>query len=301
VSANSFDVVVIGAGPVGVSGAMAAAMMGARTALVEREQHVGDAGINTGTIPSKTLRETALALSGLRSRQLYGVDLSLRREATIADFTRHRDNVMRGEQRRVESRLQGFGIERITGTASIRIPCVEAADGTVTAIRGDRVLVATRSSPFHPAEFPFEHLRVHDSNEILEIEALPRVLAVVGAGVIGCEYASTFAALGVEVPLVDGRGALLPFLDGEISHALTAAMLALGVRLHFGERVARCDAGIDDGIDLQLASGASLACDDVLVCAGRTRKRCRSTRHRTGARQPSPPPARPRRSGRPAA
>jgi len=275
-----------------------------RTALIEREQHVGGAGINTGTIPSKTLRETALALSGLRSRQLYGVDVSLRREATIADFTRHRDNVMRGEQRRVESRLQGFGIERITGTASFLHPHtvrVEAADGTVTAIRGDRVLVATGSSPFHPAEFPFEHLRVHDSNEILEIEALPRVLAVVGAGVIGCEYASTFAALGVEVHLVDGRGALLPFLDGEISHALTAAMLALGVRLHFGERVARCDAGIDDGIDLQLASGASQACDDVLVCAGRTRKRCRSTRHRTGARRSSPPPGRPRRSERPAA
>jgi NAD(P) transhydrogenase len=270
---EAFDVIVIGAGPAGVSGAIAAAMMGARTVLIEREGQVGGAGINTGTIPSKTLRETALALSGIRSRRLHGVDLSLRRETSITDFTRHRDNVMLGERQRVESRLERLGIQRYTGTATFADPHtvhVNGTDGNVAVLRGDHLLIATGSSPFRPPELPFEHPRVHDSNEILEIETLPRVLAVVGAGVIGCEYASTFAALGTQVHLIDGRESLLPFLDGEISRTLTGAMVALGVRLHLGERVAQCQADAGDAITLRLASGASLACDDVLVCSGRT-------------------------------
>jgi NAD(P) transhydrogenase len=106
---DSFDVVVIGAGPAGVSGAIAAAMMGARTVLIERDSQLGGAGINTGTVPSKTLRETALALSGIRARRLHGVDLSLREEITIADFTRHCNNVMKGERLRAESRLLHLG------------------------------------------------------------------------------------------------------------------------------------------------------------------------------------------------
>jgi len=270
---EEFDVVVIGAGPAGVNGALTAAMMGARTALIERASQLGGAGINTGTIPSKTLRETALALSGIRSRRLHGVDLSLRRETSVADFTRHCDNVMRGERERVESRLLHLGVHCRAGAATFVDPhClrVSAADGSDATVRGDILLIATGSSPFRPAEFPFEHPRVHDSNEILEIGALPRVLAVVGAGVIGCEYASTFAALGTEVHLIDGRDSLLPFLDGEISRALTGAIAALGVRLHLGERVGSCEVGGELGITLQLASGASLTCDDVLVCSGRT-------------------------------
>jgi NAD(P) transhydrogenase len=243
---EAFDVVVIGAGPAGVNGALTAAMMGARTALIERESQVGGAGINTGTIPSKTLRETALALSGIRSRRLHGVDLSLRRETSVADFTRHRDNVMLGERDRVEARLQRLGVQRRAGAATFVDPHtvrVAGADGSAAILRGEILLIATGSSPFRPAEFPFEHPHVHDSNEILEIGSLPHVLAVVGAGVIGCEYASTFAALGTEVHLIDGRQSLLPFLDGEISQALTEAMAALGVRLHLDERVDQCRVG----------------------------------------------------------
>ena len=111
---------------------------------------------------------------------------------------------------------------------------------------------------------------MHDSNEILELKALPRKLAVVGAGVIGSEYACTFAALGAEVHLIDGRDALLPFLDGEVSRALAAAMAANGVRFHWNERVTRCDASRPGEVALTLSSGAELGCDGVLVCAGRT-------------------------------
>jgi NAD(P) transhydrogenase len=179
---------------------------------------------------------------------------------------------MLGERERVESRMQRLGVHRREGNATFVDPHtvrVSSAYGSVTTLRGEILLIATGSSPFRPPEFPFEHPHVHDSNEILEIGTLPRVLAVVGAGVIGCEYASTFAALGTEVHLIDGRESLLPFLDGEISRALTDAIAALGVRLHLGERVARCDVGIER-ITLSLGSGASLTCDDVLVCSGRT-------------------------------
>ena len=145
---------------------------------------------------------------------------------------------------------------------------VTGTDGNVAVLRGEHLLIATGSSPFRPPEFPFEHPRVHDSNEILDIETLPRVLAVVGAGVIGCEYASTFSALGTQVHPIDGRQSLLPFLDGEISRTLTEAMAALSVRLHLGERVAQCQVDAGGAMTLRLASGASLACDDVLVCSG---------------------------------
>ena len=270
---QAFDVVVIGAGPAGVSGALAAAMMGARTLLIERESQVGGAGINTGTIPSKTLRETALALSGIRTRRLYGVDLSLRRAASIADFTHHRDNVMHGEHRRVDSRLEYFGVHRRVGTATLvnaHTVRITDADGSGELARGNILLIATGSSPFRPTEFPFEHAHVHDSDEILKIDTVPHVLAVVGAGVIGCEYASTFAALGTEVHLIDGRSSLLPFLDSEISRALAKSMAAFGVHLHLGERVVYCQASADATVALRLTSSASLVCDDVLVCSGRT-------------------------------
>ena len=272
-SVETFDVVVMGAGPAGISGAVAAGFMGARTLLIERETQIGGAGINTGTIPSKTLRETALALSGIRSRRLYGVNLSLRREATIADFTHHRDNVMLGEHRRVGHRLDGLAVQRRVGSGAFvdaNTVCVTGPGNETGLVQAGIILIATGSSPFRPAEFPFEHPHVHDSDEILNIESVPHVLVIVGAGVIGCEYASTFCALGTTVHLVDGRSSLLPFMDGEISSALTTALTALGVHLHLGERVAQCITHDDGKVEVILASGESLACDDVLVCSGRT-------------------------------
>lgn len=271
---EKFDVVVIGAGPAGISGAQAAAMMGARTLLVDYERNLGGAGINTGTVPSKTLRETAIALSGLRSQQLHGVDLSLRRDASIAEFTHHRDNVIKGERDRIEARIERLGVERRTGRASFLDPHrlkIAGHDGLDEIVGGDLILIASGSSPYRPAEFDFEHPRIHDSDEILQLEKLPSVLAIVGAGVIGCEYASTFAALGCEVHLIDGRDSLLPFLDFDLSATLGTAMSELGVELHLGERVESCQTGDSLAtVTLLLRSGATLQCDDVLVCAGRT-------------------------------
>jgi len=266
--AQSYDLVVIGGGPAGICGANTAGIFGKRVALVEKLREVGGAGINTGTIPSKTLRETALALSGMRSRKLFGVDLSLRREANVADFMRHQQNVAAHERRRREEQLRTYNVETFHGAATFVDPnTVRVAPDTF--LRGEKILIATGSSPVRPAEFPFEHPRVHDSDEILEIGALPKSLAVVGAGVIGAEYACTFAALGVEVHLIDGRDSLLGFLDREISENIENAMTAAGVHFLWKEKVTRCDAPPTSDVTLTLTSGATLAVSDVLVAAGR--------------------------------
>lgn len=272
-SPAQFDLVVLGGGPAGSSGAAAAGLLGRKVALVEKAAQVGGAGINTGTIPSKTLRETALMLSGWRSRQLHGVDLSLRREATVTDFMRHERHVTASERQRVEARLELRGVTRFHGEASFvdaHTIKVVGPGGTEHRIRGERILIATGSSPLRPPEFPFDDDRVHDSNEILELKALPKKLIVIGGGVIGSEYAGTFAALGAEVHLVDGRDSLMPFLDAEISRGLAEAMAANGVRFHWNEKVVACDVSRPGDVVLTFASGATLAGDGVLVCAGRS-------------------------------
>ena len=270
-SSDTFDFVVLGGGPAGTSGAAVAGLLGKRVALVEMAGALGGAGINTGTIPSKTLRETALVLSGWRSRRLFGVDLSLQREATIGDFMGHAANVSAAERDRTAARLdlRGVTIFRGAGSFADSHNVHVTADAKKFVFRGDNILIATGSSPARPPEFPFEDDRVHDSDEILKLTAIPKSLAVIGAGVIGSEYASTFAALGVEVHLVDGRDLLMPFLDEEVSQRLAEAMAGNGVQFHWQERVTDCDTSLPGDVVLTLSSGAKLACENVLVCAGR--------------------------------
>ena len=270
-SQQEFDLIVIGGGPAGTSAAAAAGFLGKRAALVELTWQLGGAGINTGTLPSKTLRETALVLSGWRSRRLFGVDLSLRREATIGDFMHHERHVAHAERERTEARLDQRGVTRFRGCGSFVNPHTirVVSGGGETILRGEKILIATGSSPLRPPEFCFGDSRVHDSDEILELTELPKKLVVIGGGVIGSEYAGTFAALGAEVHLVDGREVLMPFLDEEISRALADAIAANGVKFHWKERVLACDASQPGDVILQLSSGATLACDGVLVCAGR--------------------------------
>jgi NAD(P) transhydrogenase len=267
---STHDLIVIGAGPAGEKGAVTAAVFGKNVAIIERDRRVGGAATNTGTLPSKTLRETALALSGLKARSLYGVDLSLRRQATVGDFMFHEERVTANERSRILGHLARPGIELIHGEASfVDAHTVRVAGTPERLLRGDVILIATGSAPARPAEFPFDHPRVADSDEVLCLDRLPTSLAVIGAGVIGSEYACTFAALGAEVHVIDGRSILLPFLDRELSQALTAAMEKLGIVFHWGERVQRCEAPETGDVVLHLASGARLATDTVLVAAGR--------------------------------
>lgn len=263
------DLIVIGGGPAGIVGATTAAAMGKKVVLVDSHAELGGAGVNTGTAPSKTLRETALALSGVRSRGLYGVDLSLRREATVADFLRHEQQVRAGLNQSLAQRMDAWNIQVCHGSAAFADPHTVSVGGDRTILRGDYILIATGSAPARPPGFPFGCREIYDSDSILELDRIPETMAVVGAGVIGSEYASTFAALGAEVHLIDGRNALLPFLDAEVSRALTSAMANNGIRFHWGVRPGSYCQGNSGGVTLTFDRGEQLTVDAVLIAAGR--------------------------------
>jgi NAD(P) transhydrogenase len=272
---NEFDLIVIGGGPAGIVGATTAAAFGKTVAVVDNHHELGGAGANTGTVPSKTLRETALALSGMRSRNLHGVDLSLRREATVADFLRHERSVKAGLNHLLTQRMAASHISVYCGTASfedahsVRVRPLSDGNASDSLLRGKHFLIAIGSVPLRPETFPFDHPEIYDSDTILDIDSLPGTMAVIGAGVIGSEYACTFAALGTKVHVVDGRDALLSFLDAEVSHALTGAMERNGIVFHWKEEVRNCGPGASSGVVLSLGSGETLNVDAVLIVAGR--------------------------------
>src|ERR1700688_4560665 len=272
---EEFDLVVIGGGPAGIVGATTAAAYGKTVAVIDSHNELGGAGANTGTVPSKTLRETALALSGMRSRNLHGVDLSLRREATVADFLRHERNVKTGLNHVLSQRMAASHTTVYFGTASfedahiVRVRLMAEGNPQDLFLRGEHILIAIGSVPVRPEGFPFDGPEIYDSDTILVLDRLPGKMAVVGAGVIGSEYACTFAALGTEVHVVDGRDTLLSFLDSEVSRVLTRAMERNGIVFHWKERVTICGPGAPGGATLSLLSGAPLTVDAVLVTAGR--------------------------------
>src|ERR1700677_417927 len=279
---KTYDLVVIGGGPAGITAATTASTFGRSVALVDCHPQIGGAGINTGTVPSKTLRETALALSGLKSRNLYGVDLSLHREVTVADFLSHEEHVKDVFHKSLTQRLQVLKAAIYCGTCTfldahtVHVSlCAEdqgknpAAPGGEIVLRGEKILVATGSSPVRPDTFPFGQGEIYDSDTILKLDRIPKTLAVVGAGVIGAEYGCTFRALGAEVHILDGRDVLLPFLDAEVSKALMEAFERSGIVFHWKEKVQKCVPQESGCVRLELSSGATPTFDAVLVAAGR--------------------------------
>jgi NAD(P) transhydrogenase len=266
-----FDLVVIGSGPAGEKGAAQAAYFGKRVALIERGSHLGGACLNTGTVPSKTLRESALYFSGLRQRGLYGIDYSLREGLTVADFMHHKDAVVEAERGKEAQNLAAHKIELIRGSAAFEDPhtlAVTGPDGSAERISGDIILIATGSRPHRPKEIPFDDQFIFDSDSILGMDRIPKSMAVVGGGVIGCEYASIFTALGVQVALLDGRDRLLPFLDAEISDCLRDQLTALGLEHYPGERLAQTERA-NGGVRLRTGSGKSIEKETALFAAGR--------------------------------
>ena len=269
-----FELIVIGSGPAGEKGAAQAAYFGKRVALIEREPVPGGACVNTGTIPSKTLRESALILSGFRQRGFRdAVGLTIKSDITVADFLYRKDLVVEREWKRIDDNLARHHVERFQGEARFRSPDrveVQSFAGT-TELEGQIILIATGSSPHRPADVPFDDEDICDSDTILQMERIPRTMAIVGAGVIGCEYASMFAALGVEVHLVDGRTSLLPHIDREIVGVLLDEIQhRLGVTLHLGAEVEKIQKVADDRVLLTLKEAGTLDVEKVLYTAGRS-------------------------------
>ena len=267
-----YDLIVIGSGPAGEKGAAQAAYFGKRVALVEREPVLGGASVNTGTIPSKTLRESALHLSGFLQRGFReAVDFTIT-GISVDDFMYRKQLVVEKEWSQIEQNLRRHHVDRYEGNARFLSPTRIA----VTSAAGEQILeaavilIATGSSPYRPANVPFDDEAICDSDTILQTKTIPASLAVVGAGVIGCEYASIFAALGVEVHLVDGRTSLLPHLDRECVRVLLGELQnRLGVTLHLGTDVKDIDRG-EHAVALTLADGRTITAEKVLYAAGRS-------------------------------
>jgi len=268
--ADAFDLVVLGGGPAGEKGAAQAAYFKKRVAVIERAPAPGGAAVHTGTLPSKTLRETALFLSGHRQRELYGLTVTLNEDLAVPKLLSRKDAVRDLEVARIRHNLDRHGVELVHGDARLRdantVDVLE--DGRVVrSLSSAIILVATGSAPYQPPHIPFgEH--VADSDSILELDRLPRRMVVLGGGVIGCEYASMFAAMHVKVTLLEGRDRLLPFLDAEMGSRLQASLEALGVDIRLGVSVEKVTL---DGnrIEVVLKSGDVIECDKLLVASGR--------------------------------
>ena len=268
---RGFDLIVIGSGPAGEKGAAQVAYFGKKVAIVERAAQPGGATANTGTLPSKTLRETALALSGWRQRHLWGVEFRLKEDVTVVDLLRRAGAVSDAERERVRTNIDRHGIELIRGQATFLDPhtiAVRHGDEVVDLLQAPAILIATGSTPIRPADVPFDGRTVLDSDDLLKLDFLPKRLAVLGAGVIGCEYASVFAALDVEVTLVDKRSELLGFLDRDVAVSLRARMERLGVQFRLGVGI-RSVSVRDHAARIELEDGSVIEEDHVLVAAGR--------------------------------
>ena len=236
---RNYDMVVIGTGPAGHAAAIQAAKLRKRVAVVERDQAIGGVRLHAGTLPSKTLREAVLYLTGFRQRDIYGLSYTLKPDITIHDLIFHCDQVIKHEENVLAAQFARNGVEIIPGEASfvdlhrlrVRGPSEEEE------IETDYVVIACGSTPAHSPKVPINGSTIIDSDGIFQLPSIPKTLTVAGAGIIGVEYACMFAALGTEVTLVDMRTKILEFLDQEILEALLFHMREEGVILRFGEEV----------------------------------------------------------------
>jgi NAD(P) transhydrogenase len=269
-----YDVVVIGSGPAGENGAITAAWAGKKVALVEKEAYPGGASANTGTIPSKALRETALAIQQARSRDAHGIEVRISGTVTVPELMGRRGLVTSREHSRIRSALNRAGVEQFRGTASfvdphtikIKLP---GGGGIYQDLHADLFLLASGTRPIHPAQYNIDNANVYDSDSILLLDRVPRSLAILGGGVAGCEYASLFAALGVHVSLIDSKERLLPWLDAELSLAMQDLFAMGGIDLHQQVRATKLEPGERDVL-VSLGDGSRLVAEKVLVAAGRT-------------------------------
>jgi NAD(P) transhydrogenase len=267
-----YDLVVIGSGPAGEKGAAQVAYFGKRVAMVERLPEVGGACVHTGTLPSKCLRESAIYLSGLKARSIKGVTYEVKRDVRVDDLMAHKEYVCSTEVDRIHRNLDRHRIDLYKGHAEFLDPhtiAVKQPDGATLRLTAPIALIATGTRPHRPADIPFDREAVWDSDEILELDKVPRSMIVVGAGVIGCEYAAMFASLGVKVTLIEPRERMLPFVDDEITDALVVSFRASGMDLRFNASLAKTEV-LGNEVRATLKDGTVLEAERLLYAAGRS-------------------------------
>jgi NAD(P) transhydrogenase len=270
--ANEYDLIVIGSGPAGQKGAICATKLGKKVAIVDRKSTIGGVCVHTGTIPSKTLREAVLYLSGFRQRTFYGRGYVLKDRIAMSDLVFRAQAVMVREIEVIKAQLRRNYVTTVEGTARFTDPhTIEViSDDGSQLLRGHHILVACGTRPAHSADIPIDGKRIFDSDQVHCLGEVPRELLVVGAGIIGLEYASMFAALGVKVTLLDQQPVLLDFVDREIIESLGFQLRQLGTVFRLGEKVVSI--GFDeerDRVFAKLESGKNVHGQGLLYSIGR--------------------------------
>jgi NAD(P) transhydrogenase len=266
-----YDMLVIGSGPAGQKAAIQGAKVGKKVGMVERKKFVGGLCINSGTIPSKSLREAVLFLSGFRQRNLYGASYRVKKDITFEDLLFKCDHVVKAEQEVVQNQLIRNHVDYIVGSASFIEPhrLSIKQDLETNEHSADYIMIAVGTEPSRPAGIPFDDTTIIDSDGLLALKQLPKSLTIVGGGVIGCEYASILATLGIPVVLIERRPRLLEFVDSELIEALQYQMRSIGVTLRFNEEVTAVEKYPDGAVVIHLKSGKQIRAALLMYSSGR--------------------------------
>jgi len=269
---TQYDLVVIGSGPAGQRAAIQGAKSGKRVALIERREVIGGVCINTGTIPSKTMREAVLHLSGYNYQNIYGVSYRVKEKITMADLSFRVQHVIKTEIDVTQAQLSRNGIEVVTGIASFKDPNtiqVSSARGS-SDMAAERIVIGTGTKPASSPKVPINATTIINSDQILEMPTIPRTLIVVGGGVIGVEYTCIFATLGVRVTLIEKRPRLLEFADSEIVEALSYHLRDHRVTMRLNEEVSSVEETAGGaGVVANLESNKKVSGDALLYAVGR--------------------------------
>lgn len=266
-----YDMLVIGSGPAGQKAAVQAAKLGKTVVIIERKEVVGGVCTNTGTIPSKSLREAVLYLSGFHQRSLYGAGYRVKQDITMADLTFRANHVIKREIEIIQNQMARNRVEMMYGTARFldphRIAVTQRHE--IVELTASHFVIATGTVPARPKDIPFDDRTIIDTDGLLTLKELPKSIAIIGGGVIGAEYASMLAAMGVQVVLVERRPRLLDFVDYEIIEALQYHMRSIGVFPRLNEEVVSIEKARDGQVIVHLKSGKDILSSLVMYSVGR--------------------------------
>ena len=271
-SESEYDLVVIGSGPAGQKGAIAAAKVGKRVAIIDRTVMIGGVSVHTGTIPSKTIREAIFQLTGSAVKALYGNEHRGKNDISVQDVSSRVIAIVARETEVIRAQLKRNGIAILQGTAHFLDPyTVEVHDGgEEISVRGAKILIACGTRPAHSPEIPFDNHRIVDTDHLADLGGLPKEIIVVGAGVVGLEYASFMAALGADVTVIDQRPVVLDFIDRQIVEALSYHLRELGVTFRLAEKVTHVEIDpLRNRVSVELESGKKVQGDALIYAVGR--------------------------------
>jgi NAD(P) transhydrogenase len=267
-----YDMLVLGSGPAGQKAAIQAAKLRKKVAIIEKEPFVGGASVNTGTLPSKTLKDAIYYLHGFKLRSFPNISYSLKKNFTMHDLMARKEQVVKNELAIITNQLERNDVHIIHGTASFVDPNtvqVTKRDGQAESYQADYIVIATGSRPRRGADIPFNNRTICDSDSILDTDSIPKTMAVLGGGVIGCEYATMFASFGIKITLFDRRKELLRFVDQEVIQALIYHMRTNNVTVQLGEEITGVKEDERGRVVTTLKSGKTVVTDMLLYSMGR--------------------------------